>query len=430
MSPHTFSFETLIAPLRPREFYEQYWEKQPLVIKRHDAASYYRDLFSLADVDKYVHTVRETTREVAIIPPPERGQKSRRQRFRDLAMDTLYDAYCAGETIRLESIQEAWPPVTNLAAHVGGALGAGVNVNVYMTPAHSQGLSVHFDTHDVFILQVDGAKDWWLYESDVQLPVEVPTYLKHLGAVGEKKVDEKSCRLRETLRLETGDLLYIPRGFPHKAATPDRPSVHLALAIAPVYWIDLIRTAIERLCIDDRDLRRALPPGFVDDPDLREAMRTELTSLLRRCAERASAGGAVEGVLQDRIGACRYPPDGHFAELARLDTLALGDRVERRAGVKCVVRTAADGASIHFSMNQVRGPRTMAPALEYIRDHASFRAADLPGALGDSSKLVLVRRLIREGLLRRGAAFETDTDNAAPAFAAEAGEVCAAGEAR
>lgn len=395
-----FSFESLIAPVRARDFYDHFWERQPLLIRR-QAPSYYQSIFTLDDVDRYVLAGKDTTRDVTIVPPPDRGQSSRRVRLHDVSMDQMYDAFVSGETIRLESIQEAWPPVASLAGHVGGALGTGVNVNLYMTPANSQGLSVHFDTHDVFILQVDGAKEWWLYESEVELPVEVPTYLKHLGAVGEKKVQEDPARLIQHGTLETGDLLYIPRGFPHKAVTRSRQSVHLAVAIAPVFWVDLLRTAVERLCIDRRELRRALPLGFLDDADIRAAVQTELASLLRASCETASSAEALDVLIQDRVTACRYPPDGHFSELARLDTLTAREVVERRPGMKCIVTSSPDDASIHFAMNQVRGPKAIAAALEHVRDHHRFRVGDLPGSLSDDSKVLLVRRLIREGLLRR-----------------------------
>jgi ribosomal protein L16 Arg81 hydroxylase len=407
MSRADFSFETLLAPVRPRDFCDRYWEKEPLVIRRH-ADSYYGAVFCLDDVDKYLIAGKDSVRPVALVPPPDQRQASRRHRLSELSLDAVYDAFCRGETIRLESIQECWPAVTNLAAHVGGALGTGVNVNAYITPAHSQGLSVHFDTHDVFILQVDGSKDWWIYEPEVHLPIEAPTYLTHLGAVGEKKVEEDPSRLIRRLTLETGDLLYIPRGFPHKAITGDRPSVHLAVALAPVYWVDLVRTAVERLCIDRPELRRALTPGFLDDAGVRQSIQSELAALLRTCAEQVSADHALDLLIHNRIAACRYPADGHFAELARLATLTVGDVLERRPGMKCSVASSNEGVSIRFAHNEVRGPHTVAPIFEHVRDHQRFRIADLPGPLSDDSKLVLGRRLVREGLLRRATPIEAE----------------------
>ncbi len=44
-------------------------------------------------------------------------------------------------------------------------------MNAYYTPRAAQGLPVHHDTHDVFVLQVSGEKRWggWLAQNPVKL---------------------------------------------------------------------------------------------------------------------------------------------------------------------------------------------------------------------------------------------------------------------
>lgn len=88
--------------------------------------------------------------------------------------------------------------------------------------------------------------------------------------------------------------------------------------------------------------------------------------------------------------------------------------LERRSGVECAVEVTEESATILFAFNEVKGPRAIAPALKFIRDHRRFRAADLPRLRDDASRLVLVRRLIREGLLRvagEGSATGTAIEN-------------------
>jgi hypothetical protein len=48
----------------------------------------------------------------------------------------------------------------------------------------------------------------------------------------------------------------------------------------------------------------------------------------------------------------------------------------------------------------VRGPASIESALRFIAAAEAFQVRELPDALTDQSKLVLVRRLVREGLLR------------------------------
>ena len=45
-------------------------------------------------------------------------------------------------------------------------------------------------------------------------------------------------------------------------------------------------------------------------------------------------------------------------------------------------------------------PARLADVMEFVRDHDAFRVAELAPWLDDESRLVVTRRLVREGLLR------------------------------
>jgi hypothetical protein len=58
-------------------------------------------------------------------------------------------------------------------------------------------------------------------------------------------------------------------------------------------------------------------------------------------------------------------------------------------------------ARLSFEGRTLRFPARVADELEFLlRVEQLFTASDLPGRLDDESRLVLVRRLVREGLLR------------------------------
>ncbi|MDQ3030307.1 MAG: cupin, partial [Actinomycetota bacterium] len=48
---------------------------------------------------------------------------------------------------------------------------------------------------------------------------------------------------------------------------------------------------------------------------------------------------------------------------------------------------------------QLRMPASLAPAMTFVTEHRSFAVSDLAGLLNETSRTVLVRRLVREGLL-------------------------------
>ncbi|HEY9231575.1 MAG TPA: hypothetical protein VIS78_05495, partial [Blastocatellia bacterium] len=56
-------------------------------------------------------------------------------------------------------------------------------------------------------------------------------------------------------------------------------------------------------------------------------------------------------------------------------------------------------AGIQFSGNQVFGPLKIFEALQHIAAAEVITPASLPGPLNENEKLILVRRLLRTGLL-------------------------------
>ncbi|MBG9288235.1 JmjC domain-containing protein [Corynebacterium belfantii] len=95
-----------------------------------------------------------------------------------------------------------------------------VNLSAILTPRWSKGLSIHIDDEDVIVLQLKGTKDWNIYQ-----PVNF-SFLRGRGIEREElTARERSARLRP------GDLMYVPRGAPHVAASGGEGSMHLTIAI-------------------------------------------------------------------------------------------------------------------------------------------------------------------------------------------------------
>lgn len=95
-----------------------------------------------------------------------------------------------------------------------------VDLSAILTPRWSKGLSIHIDSEDVVVIQLKGTKDW-----NVHQPVN---FSFHHG----RGIEQTDLTRRErSVRLRPGDLMYVPRGAPHVAASGEEGSVHLALAI-------------------------------------------------------------------------------------------------------------------------------------------------------------------------------------------------------
>jgi hypothetical protein len=238
---------------------------------------------------------------------------------------------------------------------------------------------VHHDTHDVFSLQVAGEKRWLVYEPVWELPLKNQRYkAETMGEPGAPVLD---------VTLRAGDTLYLPRGWLHEAKTSETDSLHITVGVSVYTWIDAFRAAVDA-CAADVAFRRA-PDGESAD------------GLVERLAEELRPE-RVERRRRRKLVRTRRPIlGGQLTQLRALDGLDLDTLVERRP---TVIFDLA-GSTLSFEGKDLSFPEEAAEDLAYAaRADEPFTAADLPGDLDDEGRLVLVRRLVREGFLLLSAA--------------------------
>jgi bifunctional lysine-specific demethylase and histidyl-hydroxylase NO66 len=153
----------LLSPLPIDEFLNKVWEQQPYVIKR-DAPDYHRSLFSAADLETVLEFGRPQPAELRVISegeglPPENYFQSDGR----LDLNQLRRLYAEGHTIVIHGLHRLWRPVAVFTQALQRRLSYKVTPNIYLTPRAARGLNSHYDTHDVFIMQIAGVKTWRIY---------------------------------------------------------------------------------------------------------------------------------------------------------------------------------------------------------------------------------------------------------------------------
>jgi ribosomal protein L16 Arg81 hydroxylase len=293
----------------------------------------------------------------------------------------------AGATLVLQGLHHSWPPLAEFCRALEAELDHPAQANAYFTPRDAQGLPVHHDTHDVFSLQVAGEKRWLVYEPALELPLKDQKYRPEQGDPGAPVLD---------VTLEAGDTLYLPRGWLHEAATSSTDSLHITVGVNVYTWLDAFKAALAQ-CEEDLAFRRS-PEGDADE--LLELLRARLGT--DDVAERR----------RRRLVSTRRPvlPD-QLTQIRALDSLTLETPVERRS----TVLFDLDGTTVRYEGKTVTFPADVQEEIEFVaRTDDAFTPADIPGELDDESRLVLVRRLVREGFLR--------LTEAAPSNGADAAE--------
>jgi lysine-specific demethylase/histidyl-hydroxylase NO66 len=380
-------------------FLQTYWGRAPLHRPTAGGAGF-ADLLSLDDVDTLVTSSFLRVPALRLVrdgTPLDPGTYTRSSRLGGRQLTDVVDAgkayerFREGSTIVLQGLHRFWPALTGFARDLELELTQPVQVNAYVTPPTARGLAVHYDTHDVFVLQVAGSKRWSVYDPVLANPLPSQPWSSARGDPGEPTL---------TVCLQEGEVLYVPRGFPHSARAQEGVSAHLTVGVLGPTWVDVLRAAVDGID-DEVELRASLPPGFADDP---EALAPAVAERLARLRDWLATvdPGEVAATMARRFWSGRTPIlTGQLGLLLRLDEVDDGSSVRRRRGAVC--RMHADGDRLHLLLGdrQLHLPAGLEPAVERLLagDGAGVQVGTLADLVDGPSRLVLVRRLVREGLL-------------------------------
>ena len=333
-------------------------------------------LLSLADADHLLTATAIRTPAVRLAKDgsvlPESAY-TRRATLAGRPLTGLVDARKAlalfddGATVVFQGLHRYWHPLTRLVAELELELGHPCQANAYLTPPGSQGFAVHSDSHDVFVFQTAGSKQWEVHGPDGP----------------------------EEVLLEPGVSMYLPTGTPHAARAQDMVSLHVTLGINQLTWRGLVERTVAPVLRDVADDH--LPAGYLDDPAALAGPLAERLEQLAAAVRRLDAAAAVEAEVR-RFLTTRPPRlEGGLRDVLAREAITDTTPVRRRPGHPCVLLDRGDRVEVLLGDRSMTVPAWIRPALEEIRGRGELTPADLP--LDEQSRLVLCRRLVREGLL-------------------------------
>lgn len=391
MSEKYMTFADVLAPVSVESFIRDYFEKKPLILHREDGG-YFDRLLTLDDIDRHLNYVGHKFPDIAVanaleeIPTSEYVIGGER-----IDKNRVYQLYDQGATIVMRKMHTFVPALANLVRSAEKLFSCEFQCNVYFTPPGAkQGFKIHYDTHDIFAIQVVGTKTWRIYGTPVDLPLVGQDYDRESMDPGERT---------QEFDLKAGDMYYFPRGLVHDCVTPDEPSVHITLGMLSNTWTELFVEALMQVCQDNAEFRRYLPIGAMGPNADPAAMEATFQGLVAAFAEKVKLAPALER-FRDGFITSRQPDTlGRSTDHQRLGGLTARSEVGPRADLIYRIQDNGDTVSLHVNTAEITLPAAAAQALQFTLETKRFSIGDVPGLADDASKLALVRRLIREGLL-------------------------------
>lgn len=283
--PGPLSFSDLISPLSTQQFFAEFHGNNAIQLsgRRRRFAS----IFSWAEFNRLLNMTTvwsDATMKIVLngrelsaaeFCQPVRNRDGHNVMQPDPRRVNLFLGQ--GATVVLDLAERLSEGLALLSDSLQSALGAPISCNIYCSWEQQRGFPVHFDTMDVFALQIDGEKTWQLYEGRFENPVEHAGYNysslpRAHHAVAKGKLANKSV-------MTPGDLLYIPRGQYHEALASKQASLHLSFGVTEATGQDFLAILLNSL--NDDPLFRAALPHF----DNRKTHVEHLEKLSTRLAE-------------------------------------------------------------------------------------------------------------------------------------------------
>jgi len=379
------------------EFLEKFWDKRPLLIK--GGSTDLPSLFTIEDIETCLTEADYRVPQFQMAAngkkfPKESYTRSRSwgsHHFNDLIdIPAVYRLWNEGATIILQSLHTNAKSLIPFLRSLESELRHPVQGNAYLTPRSSQGFIEHYDTHDVFAVQLDGRKRWKVWE----VPVErIPLKDEH----SPKGVPPEGGLYFDGI-LEQGDVLYIPRGYYHCAMTEDSFSLHLTVGILTLRRLDALKCVFDAILDEVRssgepEWREALPVRFDQNGD--EKFDRLKDSIVERLLSKWSLKYVNTRFLEDA-----WPVNQHLLSL-RDGLCDLNDETSLTLALfdEPSVQFRKSELVLCFGGRVMELPLSAKTAIQNILELRTFSPKDLV-EYDESSRVTLCRHLVKEGLLR------------------------------
>lgn len=248
---------------------------------------------------------------------------------------------------------------------------------------------VHYDDHDLVVVQLRGAKRWYVSSK----PSELNNTWK--GIPG----DPLDLGPHATVDVRPGDLLYLPRGTLHSVDS-DTESLHLSIGFTPLTVRDAAIAALDHLSDLDQTLRMTVGGRLafqlkgVGFERVAPAVVEAVERLRVACRTPGFLGAAMQRRSARAVASLEALPALTSTPALNLDSFLIHTNT-----AFCHLTANAGRIDFSYPGGHLYIHRGAEESLLYMVNTTKFRVGDIPGQIADDVRLSLAGKLLEIGFL-------------------------------
>jgi hypothetical protein len=188
-----------------------------------------------------------------------------------------------------------------------------------------------------------------------------------------------------TVELEEGDLLYLPRGFYHKAFTTNHPSAHIALNYSIIFGYKLISTLGKELHVNNFFRKTYPSSGFEKEAYIKQFKKELIASIEQLTTD------DFDKLYQIRLDAVKQ------VNQFQSSTITLNSLLVRSNNTEFFIQNNKSNCTLKCGTVSIILPINYSLAISEIMNQQQIMVKDFP-IEGAKFQLQLAKRLFNTGL--------------------------------
>ena len=370
MSQQPVGFDDILAPLSRQQFLADYWGQKFCHLM--GAKGRFTLLLSWEALNTILEWHSPPQPQVRLF---QENKMVDVRRYIDGAVGSLrlnagglIAALSQGASLIMDGVQDVAPPLASLIQSIEQATDGIAFANVYAGWQPQKAFDLHWDPHEVIVMQLSGRKHWKVYGQTHPHPM-MEDFEKLPPPTGQPVFDAV---------LNDGDMLYLPRGWWHMAIPLDEPSLHLSIGVEPPTGADFLQWLNARM-LRHAGMRQILPPAG------EASARQDYLDRVKKLLESETAGDAVGEFLRQRRAGRRMRPHLRLphAPLEQLQQTTMATRFRLAATDHLFIEFAPGDGLAKFKAGGVdySFAPDLIPALQKLSGRAALPLSELSAGI-------------------------------------------------